>query len=68
MGAMMGIAFFVLMGLAMLAVLGSLFGGLFVMASNNDPNGRRSNKFMQYRIVFQVLAVIFFAAAMVALA
>ena len=65
---MMGIAFFVLMGLAMLAVLVSLFGGLAVMAGNKDPQGRRSNKFMQYRIVFQGLALIFFAVAMVTLA
>ena len=64
----MGIVFLVLMGLAMLAVLVSLFGGLVVMAGNSDAEGRRSNKFMQYRVIFQGLALVFFAAAMMTLA
>ena len=64
----MSILFFVLMGLAMLAVLVSLFGGLVTMASDKDTEGRRSNKFMQYRLIFQGLALLFFAVAMMSLA
>lgn len=64
----MGILFFVLMGLAMLAVLVSLFGGLLTMVGGKDTEGRKSNKFMQYRVIFQGLALLFFAAAMISLA
>lgn len=64
----MGVVFFVLMGLAMLAVLVSLFGGLVTMAGGKDSDGRKSNKFMQYRVIFQGLALVFFAAAMLTLA
>jgi len=64
----MGVVFFVLMGLAMLAVLVSLFGGLVTMAGGKDSDGRKSNKFMQYRVIFQGLALVFFAAAMLSLA
>lgn len=63
----MGIFFFILMGLAMLAVLVSLFGGLVTMAGGKDTESRKSNKFMQYRLIFQGLALAFFAAAMMSL-
>jgi hypothetical protein len=53
----------VLMILCMVAVVGTLFAGLFTMAQpNHDP--RRSNKLMRYRVVFQGAALAVFAALM----
>ncbi|HXQ53633.1 MAG TPA: twin transmembrane helix small protein [Stellaceae bacterium] len=52
----------VLMVIAMLGVLGALALGVIQMARGGDP--RRSNKLMQYRVVFQGLALLLFAVFM----
>ena len=47
----------VLMVLAMLGVLASLFGGMVgLVRGGGDP--RRSNRLMRYRIIFQGLALL----------
>ena len=43
-------------GLLMLGTLGVLFAGLIGMARGND--GARSNKLMQYRVLFQGAALL----------
>lgn len=48
------------MGIAMLAVLASLFVGLFHMARGTEGSARKSNKMMQFRVLFQGIAVLFF--------
>lgn len=49
-----------LMGLCMLAVLGTLFAGLFTMTRpNHDP--RLSNKLMRWRVLLQGAALLVFA-------
>ncbi len=62
----MSTIFFILMILAMVAVLGSLFGGLLAMARGGDFNARYGNKLMRWRVAAQGLALLFFAAAMLA--
>ncbi|MGH7088033.1 MAG: twin transmembrane helix small protein [Stellaceae bacterium] len=52
----------VLVVLAMLGALGALLYGVFQMARGGDP--RRSNKIMQYRVVFQGVALALFAIFM----
>lgn len=52
----------VLVVLAMLGALGALMFGVFTMARGNDP--RRSNKIMQYRVLFQGVALALFALFM----
>jgi hypothetical protein len=52
----------VLVVLAMLGALGALAFGVIQMARGNDP--RRSNKIMQYRVIFQGLALLLFALFM----
>ena len=60
----MSVISIILMVLAMLLVLGTLFGGLLSMA-RGGPNGpQRSNKFMRYRVLFQMLAVVLFMIAL----
>ena len=56
-------AFVVLAVLAMLATLGVLFAGLVSMARGGEGAGRRSNKFMQYRVALQLAAVVFLVLA-----
>jgi hypothetical protein len=51
--------FMILIGLAMLATLGMLGMGLVGMARGSEP--RRANKLMQYRILFQGVALLLFA-------
>lgn len=51
---------FISMGIAMLAVLASLFVGLFHMARGTDGSARKSNKMMQFRVLFQGVAIVFF--------
>lgn len=46
----------------MLGALGSLGLGLISMARGNDPH--RSNKLMRSRVLFQALAILFFALFM----
>ena len=45
-------AFPIVMGLALLAVLGTLIAGVLKMG-----NPRRSNKFMQWRVALQAVAL-----------
>lgn len=52
----------VLVVIAMLGALGSLGLGLISMARGNDPH--RSNKLMRSRVLFQALAILFFALFM----
>ena len=52
----------ILVVIAMLGALGSLGLGLISMARGNDPH--RSNKLMRSRILFQALAILFFALFM----
>jgi uncharacterized BrkB/YihY/UPF0761 family membrane protein len=52
----------ILVVLAMLAVLASLFGGIINMAVGGDP--KRSNMFMRYRVWLQGLALLLFAIFM----
>jgi hypothetical protein len=54
----MDIFFIVLVGLAMLAVVGTLFMGIFQMTRGGDP--RRSNKLMQHRVLLQGIAIALF--------
>lgn len=58
--------FFILMILAMLAVLASLFVGLFAMARGGEFNAKYGNKLMRLRVLFQGVAVILFIAAVLA--
>lgn len=57
--------FFVLMVLAMLAVLASLVLGLFVMAKGGETSKKYSNRLMQARVTLQGLALLLFALALV---
>lgn len=52
----------VLIVIAMLGALGSLGLGLISMARGDDPH--RSNKLMRSRVLFQALAILFFALFM----
>jgi Hypoxia induced protein conserved region len=52
----------ILVVIAMLGALGSLGLGLISMARGNDPH--RSNKLMRSRVLFQALAILFFALFM----
>jgi hypothetical protein len=58
----------ILMALAMVAVLASLFAGLVSMARGGEHNRRNSNKMMRMRVMFQGLALLLFAAAVMAAA
>ena len=55
--------FFILMILAMLAVLGTLAIGLVGMAKGGPFNAKYGNKLMRLRILLQGLALLLFAAA-----
>ena len=55
--------FVILMALAMLGVLVSLFTGLVSMARGGDFNRRNGNKMMRMRVLLQGLAVLLFVAA-----
>ena len=62
----MSTVFLVLMALAMLAVLASLFGGLIAMAKGGEFNEKYANKLMRWRVMMQGLALALFAAAVLA--
>jgi hypothetical protein len=49
------------MALAMVAVLGVLGAGLYVMVRGRDVSGRKSNKLMWWRIYLQAAALALFA-------
>ncbi|AWU97554.1 twin transmembrane helix small protein [Azospirillum ramasamyi] len=55
--------FTILMVLAMLAVVGSLFVGLFFMARGGRNDPRRSNKAMRLRVILQGAALVLFVIA-----
>lgn len=46
-----------LIGAAMLGALGFVLVGVFGMARSTPNRGERANKLMQYRVVFQAVAV-----------
>ncbi|MCE2516645.1 MAG: twin transmembrane helix small protein [Alphaproteobacteria bacterium] len=50
----------IVLGLAMLAVLGVLFWGVITMARGGEYNVRWSNKIMRYRVVLQGIALLIF--------
>lgn len=52
----------VLVVIAMLATLGVLGMGIISMARGNNP--RRSNRLMQYRVLFQGIALLIFVIFM----
>lgn len=54
----------ILMGLAIIAVLLSLAGGLVVMARGRPADARLSNRLMRWRVMMQGAAVLLFALAM----
>lgn len=55
--------FFVLMLGAMLAVLGTLFIGLFTMARGGEFAAKHSNRLMRLRVWLQGLAIVLFLLA-----
>ena len=62
----MNTLFLLLLAVAMVAVLASLFGGLFFMARGGANDARKSNRLMQWRVALQGLALILFALALLA--
>jgi hypothetical protein len=59
----MSTLFFVLMLLAMLAVLVSLGVGMYYMTRQGEAYRHKSNQWMQYRVMLQGLAILLFALA-----
>jgi hypothetical protein len=57
--------FTILIGLMMLGTLGVLVAGMIGMVRASDP--RRSNKLMQYRVIFQAAALALLAIMMMML-
>lgn len=51
------------MVMALLAVVASLFSGLFFMARSGQGDARRSNKAMRMRVVLQGAALLLFLIA-----
>lgn len=49
--------------LAMMAVVGALFIGLFAMAKGGDFDRKYGNKMMRLRVLLQGLALVLFALA-----
>jgi len=58
--------FLILMGIAMVAVVGVLLTGLFSMARGGSFNAKYGNKLMQWRIWLQGIAIICFLIAVAA--
>lgn len=59
----MGATFFILMTIAMLAVLGALAIGLFGMAKGGAFNKKYGNYLMRARVVLQAIALALFIVA-----
>ncbi|WP_431860042.1 twin transmembrane helix small protein [Azospirillum sp.] len=57
--------FLILMGLAMAALLASLFAGLFFMARGGESDRRNSNRMMRLRVGLQGLAIVLFILALI---
>jgi hypothetical protein len=55
---------FALLIIAMLAVLGVLFFGLFSMARGGPFNDRNANKLMRWRVALQGVALLIFVVFM----
>ena len=55
----------VLLGAAMLAVLATLFIGLFTMARGGAGSAVKQNKLMQMRVGFQAAAIVLFVLALI---
>jgi hypothetical protein len=51
---------YILLLLAMLAVLGVLFWGILTMARGGEYNVKWSNKIMRYRVILQGIALLIF--------
>ena len=62
----MSTAFFILMSVAMGAVLGVLLIGVFGMARGGEFNRKYGNRLMQARVVLQGVALGFFVLAVIA--
>ena len=62
----MSAIFFILMALAMLAVLCVLLIGVFGMAKGGEFNKKYGNKLMRARVILQAVALGFFALAVIA--
>ena len=54
----MGIFINILIGLSLLAVLGSLFMGLVALARGGEYGAANSNRFMQWRVKTQAVAIV----------
>ncbi len=59
----MSSVFFILAGIAMLAVLGALGLGLFSMMKGGEFNKKYGNRLMQLRVALQGLALLMLALA-----
>ena len=59
----MSYIFYILMTLALIAVIASLLMGLFVMARGGELNEKYGNKLMQARVLLQGLAILLFILA-----
>jgi hypothetical protein len=55
--------FATLIGIALLAVLGVLFAGLFSMARGGEFNKKHGNKLMRWRVGLQGVALVLLALA-----
>ena len=53
----MKMTFFILMGLALGAVVAALLIGLFFMVKEGKENAKKSNKLMQARVILQGVAI-----------
>jgi hypothetical protein len=62
----MSTAFFILMSIAMGAVLGVLLIGVFGMAKGGAFNRKYGNKLMRARVILQGVALGFFVLAVIA--
>ncbi|WP_158045948.1 twin transmembrane helix small protein [Skermanella pratensis] len=62
---MSGILTFLLV-VAMLAVLGALFVGLFAMVRGGEFNDRYGNRMMRLRVILQGVALVLFVLAVIA--
>lgn len=56
--------FFVLMLVAMLAVVASLFAGIVTMARGGESGARNGNRLMRWRVILQGVALLFFVLAL----
>lgn len=53
--------FTIVLIMAMAATVGALLWGLIAMARGGEFNAKWSNKMMQYRVLFQAIAIAVFA-------